>query len=227
MGSVVALIPARGGSKRLSGKNLTTVGGRSLVARAAEVAQGVTQISVVVVSTDEDAIAHEAEANGAGIDRRPEWLGADDTSTDEVVHDFLERHSEVSIVVVLQPTSPLRVADDVVECLEPVRSGMAQSTTSICLIDHPVEWIFDRCKDGRLDPILGWHRVVGRSQEARPAYRLTGAVYCVTREHMLGGGRLVGPGVLGIAVPAERSVDIDTALDLEVARALHRLSSAP
>jgi N-acylneuraminate cytidylyltransferase len=218
--ATLALVPARAGSKGLPGKNLAEVGGRTLIARAVDVAQRCEVVDRVIVSSDGDDILAEANRTGAEAERRPQHLAADDSTIEDVVLDLLTRVSAVDIVVVLQPTSPLRLPSDIAACV----AGLAEATTAatVTALSHPVEWTFRLGSGGRLEPILGWEGV-SRRQERPPAYQLNGAVYAARVAHLQAGGRLVGPETVGVVMPAERSVDIDTRYDLELARHLARV----
>ncbi len=222
--SVAALVPARGGSKGLPGKNLAEVGGLTLVERAVGVALATESIGEVVVTSDDDAILDAGERAGATRSRRPAELAGDATPTIDVVRHFLSDRPDVNTVVLLQPTSPLRNADDVRACLTALRS--APSAATVVGLDHPAEWTFRRDESGVLDPMMGWESMKRRRQDASPTFTLNGAVYAARADHLRSGGELVGPGTVGVVMPRERSVDIDDELDLEWARLLARRTGA-
>lgn len=213
----VALVPARGGSRGLPGKNLAEVAGRSLVGRAVDVARAVSAISEVVVSSDDDAILAEGARAGAVPLRRPAALAADDTPTLAVVADFLAGRADVDVLVVLQPTSPLRLPSDVAACLDAL--SPAPAAVTVAPAAHPAEWLL-RAGRGRLDPLLGWERLAARRQDAAPVFTLNGAVYAARAAHLRAGGPLVGPETVAVPMPAERSVDVDDAVGLALARLL-------
>jgi CMP-N,N'-diacetyllegionaminic acid synthase len=172
----------------------------------------------VVVSSDDDAILAEARACGAVADRRDPELAADDTPTLTVLQDHLERHPDVEVLVLLQPTSPLRQPQDVRACLDALAG--AERVVTVTPSEHPVQWTFRLTDDDRLDPVLGWDAVATRRQDTEPTYRLNGAVYVLRAEVIRRGDPLVGPGTAVVVMPPERSVDVDDELDLEVARLL-------
>lgn len=221
----VALVPARGGSKGLPGKNLATVGGVSLVGRAVRVARHVDEIDEVVVSSDDAGILAEGRAHGARAETRPEGLAGDEVMTLEVVRDFVFRNPDVDALVLLQPTSPLREASDVRRCLEALRS--CESTATVTPCEHPPAWSFRLTREGTLDPLLGWRAVSGRRQDAPATYRLNGAVYAVRSRHLREGGSLVGPETHAVIMPAERSVDVDDETGRVFADLLASSGSAP
>lgn len=188
-----------------------------MVRRAVEVARA-AGLDEVVVSSDDDAILAEALACGATPERRDPALAADDTPTLAVLRDHLARHPEVDVLVLLQPTSPLRAPQDIRACLDAL-SG-ADRVVTVTPSEHPVPWTFRVTGDDRLDPVLGWDAVATRRQDTESTYRLNGAVYALRAEVVRRGDPLVGPGTVAVVVPPERSVDIDGELDLEIARLL-------
>jgi CMP-N-acetylneuraminic acid synthetase len=214
----VAFIPARGGSKGLPGKNLELISGRSLLDRAIDVAKQVEAIDEIVVSSDDNTILQAARRSEAETDLRLADLASDNTSTLEVVLDFLERNKDFSSIVVLQPTSPLRSPTDVEACLEALSRAPAAAT--VTEIDHPTEWTFTVDGSNRLHPIQGWDRFVTRRQESQKAYKLNGAVYAADVGFLRAGNPLIGPQTVSVEMPRERSIDIDDWLDLEWARAV-------
>jgi CMP-N,N'-diacetyllegionaminic acid synthase len=214
----VAFIPARGGSKGIPRKNLAVIGGVSLVGRAIRLANRIPMIDEVVVSSDDEDILQEARAHGATIERRLATLAEDDTPTLDVLLDYLDRHPAVDVIVLLQPTSPLRTAADVTASLD--RLAEADSVVTVTALEHPPEWTFAVGEDGRLEPVNGWDALVGRRQEAPKRFRLNGAVYAVKADHLRSGGRLVDPQTVAVVMPEVRSLDIDSKFDLEVARLL-------
>jgi CMP-N,N'-diacetyllegionaminic acid synthase len=167
------------------------------------------------VSSDDDDILAEASASGAVPEQRSDALARDDTPTIEVLRDFLARRPEVEVLVVLQPTSPLRATVDVQACLDALATADSVATVTRC--EHPPEWSFRLTDEGRLQPVLGWDAVTSRRQDAAAAYRLNGAVYAVRAQRIRDGVGLVGPETAAVVMPPERSIDIDDELDLAVA----------
>lgn len=212
----LAVVPARGGSRGLPGKNLAQVGGRSLVARAVACARQLPTIDRIVVTSDASEILAEAERTGAEAWLRPAALADDEAPTLPVVLQVLDAVGDADRVVVLQPTSPLRSAWDVDSCLEKLRS--APSAVTVCPTSHPPQWMF-RVRDDRLVPVLGWEMPT-RRQDADAVYVLNGAVYAARAEHLRQGEGFLGPDTGVVLMPWERSIDVDDAIDLEIARTL-------
>lgn len=223
---VLVLIPARGGSKGLPGKNLRTVAGISLVGRAAWIGRRFLQdrglTGTVLIDTDSEEIAREAVRWGAEAPflRPPELAGDATPMIDNVLH-AIERlkktHGEYDAFVLLQPTSPLRNVDDVIACWKAYDPAIG-SVVAITRDDHPAEWTLRRADDG----VVSWAWAAtdpeGRRQDFPLGWRLTGAVY-VSSIASLKENRsfLIAGRTRGVGLPGERSVDVDTAQDLALA----------
>jgi CMP-N-acetylneuraminic acid synthetase len=218
-GSVLALIPARGGSKGLPGKNVRLLLGESLVSRAGAAARESGVVDRVIVSTDDDAVA--AEARRAGIDvpfMRPSSLAGDDTPMLPVIQhavDTLQAQGwRAEIVVLLQPTSPLRTPSHVRDAVTMLRETGADSVVSVVEVPrHMSPDYVMRIENGELRPFLEGGERVTRRQDARPAYVRDGTVYAFWRSTLERCGSLYGEHCLPLAVPAAMSITIDTAED--------------
>jgi CMP-N,N'-diacetyllegionaminic acid synthase len=221
---VLALIPARGGSKGLPRKNVLPLGGQPLIAWSVAAARGSRYVDRTVVSSDDAEIIAAARAAGAEIPFvRPAALAADDTPTLEVALHALDALEAVGPAVdylaLLQPTSPLRSAGDIDACLEACLREGAPSCVSVTRPDKSPYWMYTRDGRGRLRPLLPGPDISQR-QHLPIVYALNGAVY-VTRTDALRSRRaFVTEETLAWEMPPARSVDIDTDLDLKVAAAL-------
>lgn len=216
---VLFLIPARGGSRRVSGKNLRTVGGIPLVGRASRTARQAASATPggphsIVCSTDEPAIAETARSWGAEVPFvRPAALSSDTaTSVDVALHtlDMLERAGRsFRALVLVQPTSPLTEPADLVAAIERFDAdgaGVMSVATS-----HPASWHLERGPAGASTTV-----------DADGAdHLMTGAFYVIAPDELRSTRRFVTPGLTrGHAVPAARSIDIDDEAELTVAQAL-------
>ena len=218
--TVLAVIPARGGSKGVPGKNLRTVGGRSLVARAVGAARAAASVDRVVVSTDDPAIAREAEASGAVVVVRPAELATDEAASESALLHALEVAGDgVDVLVFVQATSPFVDPDDLDAAVARVRSGEADVV--FAAIATPVFlWAPSD------EPSGGWagvnhdaaHRP--RRQELPPQVAETGAFYVLDAA----GFRAARHRFFGRVEPAvidERlALEIDTEQQLRLADAL-------
>ncbi len=229
----LAIIPARGGSKGLPGKNLQTVGGESLVYRAARAAIESRRCGRVVCSTDDDAIAAEAIRAGADVPfRRPAELAGDTATSLAVVQHAVarvegERGRPVDLVCLVEPTTPLRTAGDIRRAVDLLLTAepAADSAVSVCRVSdaHPA-WL-RAIVDGELIPyfpeLAEPHRRQGLDQHPIP-YRRNGAVYVTRRDVVMTRDSLYGRRCLAYEMPPERSINIDTPMDLICARAVWR-----
>lgn len=213
--SVLAVVPARGGSKGVPGKNVRPLAGKPLIAWTIDEARRSALIDRLVVSSDDEGILAVARDRGAETPFvRPAALAQDDTPGVLPVLHALEMLPGFDIVVLLQPTSPLRSVADIDECLR-VLAANGGSVTTVTENAKSPYWTY-RLGDGdRLQPILTDGGDVVRRQDAPRTYALNGAVYAVDVDWLLAERLMVKAGLtVGVRMPHERSVDIDTELDL-------------
>jgi N-acylneuraminate cytidylyltransferase len=213
---VVAVVPARGGSVGFPGKNLAAFLGRPLVAVAVGV--GLASADRVLVSTDDGDIGRVAVAAGAELVRRPAALaGPDSRTVDAVRHAIDDRElPDDTIVVLLQPTSPLRTAADVEECLRLHGNRPTGSVVQVAAQDHH-PWKSCVLVDGTLRPVRDWADLEAPRQSLAPALRPTGGVYVVGAGDLRAQNRFFVPEVLGQVIPAARSIDVDSPHELAAA----------
>ena len=210
---VLAVIPARGGSKGVPGKNIRKVGGKPLIAWTIEAAHAARQVDRTIVSSDDAAIIEAARAHGADVPYVREARLADDkTPTMEVVLDALERCPGYAWVVLLQPTSPLRTGGDIDRAIETCIQRKAPSCVSVSLARESPYWMYNLGEDGRLNPLLA-QRMPTRRQELPAVYALNGAIYVARADWLARGRKFVGEETVAYEMPHERSLDIDTESD--------------
>lgn len=228
MGRTVAIVPARGGSKGLLRKNLRDLAGKPLIAWTIAAALAARGVDRLVVSTEDAEIADVARALGAEIVARPAALAQDDTPTLPVLRHALDTLGEApDAVLTLQPTSPLRTAAHIEAALAAFyadpRADSLVSTVEVPHVFHPRS-VMKRGAEGYLVPYLDEAQPY-RRQDKEPVFARNGAAIYVTRTARLAeyvfGGRLVG-----FAMDAQSSLDIDTAEDLAHAEAILRARGA-
>lgn len=199
--NVLAIIPARAGSKRVPRKNVREVGGRPLIAWTIEQARASKRITRLVVSTDDPEVMAIARGLDVEVLERPANLCDDKASSSTAVHHALHG-IEADLVVLLQPTSPLRSTSDIDNCIYLAAKEGAPVVT-VCLAEAKPETMFSICDGGKL-----------RGLEHRdPLYKLNGAVYAAPVRDFLEGG-FVQKKTIAHAMPADRSLDIDTETDM-------------
>ena len=181
---VIAVIPARRGSKRLPGKNLMRVGGRSLLERAIESGLRAETVDRVIVSTDDPAVRDACKGLDVVVLGRSEFLSTDTACTVDVVRDVFRKLGIPGVVILLQPTSPFREACDIDEAVRLLqRHPDTPSVATAYALGHPVEWSFE-VTDGEMTPTFGWDKFGRRSQDLPGRYVLNGSVYAARGDHV-------------------------------------------
>jgi CMP-N,N'-diacetyllegionaminic acid synthase len=214
---VLGLIPARGGSKGLPGKNIHVIGGKPLIAWTIEAARKSAYLDRLVLSSDADEIMNCAREFGCDVPFRREPALATDTATSiDVVLDALVRCPGFDWVVLLQPTSPLRTAQDIDATLERCFALNAPAGVTVSLAQESPYWMYTLHADGQLSNIMG-AASASRRQDLPPAYILNGAVYAADTKWIVQSGTFMSDRTVGHLMPNERSVDIDDLADVVVA----------
>lgn len=215
---VIAVIPARGGSKRLPDKNILPLHGTPLIVYSIKAALMCRLVDTVVVSTDTDEIAKIAVDTGAEVDMRSENLSTDTATTINVLKDLLTRFDSYNICVTLQPTSPLRTFDDITNSLELFEKMNADSVISVCKAEHPPHWINTIGRNGEMDNFQQGEIKSKRSQEFGDYFILNGAIYCNCVKRLLKSNSFIfKSNCYAYVMPSNKSVDIDTIEDFELA----------
>ncbi|MGH8380616.1 cytidylyltransferase domain-containing protein [Pseudomonas sp.] len=219
---ILGIVPARGGSKRLPGKNIKVLGGRPLIAWTIEAALQSQVIGDVVVSTDDPAIAKVATQYGGTVPGlRPEHLATDTaTSVDVVIHvldEYEAVHGSVDGVMLLQPTSPFRSAESIRRAVSLFQADVSRPVVSVCAASTHPAWCF-RLESDSMEPFLGWEHLSRRSQDLESAFTLSGSIYLVAPSVLREQRRFVCPGTVPLVVAENcESLDIDTPEDWDVA----------
>lgn len=219
------IIPARGGSKGIPHKNIKPLAGRPLIAYSIDVARELCpEQNRIILSTDDPAIADTARGLGLTVDyMRPADLATDSAGSREVMLDAMDwadaRGIAYDCVVLLQPTSPLRTADDVRAALELYTPQVDMVVSVELAACNPYYNCFETDADGFLHISKGDGQLT-RRQDAPPAWTYNGAVYVINPQSL----RAMPMGSFGRRVPspmpAERSIDLDTPRDWAVAEAI-------
>ena len=222
---VLALIPARGGSRRLPGKNLLKLCGEPITVWSIKAAQQSKYVDRIVVSTDSDEIAEVARAAGADVPfMRPNYLASDTASSLGVVKHALNELNQkgqcYEFIVLLQPTSPLRTSKHIDESFELLQSKDADAIVGVTELDHPIE-LTNRLPDDL--SMKGFFTTDShlRSQDFPKRYRVNGAIYLVRVESLIKENTIfLSDRIYAYKMDREVSVDIDTPYDLRLADAL-------
>ena len=221
---ICAIIPARGGSKGMPRKNVRLLAGKPLIYYTINEAKKSKYLGRLIVSTEDEEIAEVAKEYGAEVVPRPVELAQDDTPSLPVYQQVIKHLEEVGnfhpdVIVILQPTSPLRTVEDIDGVIEKFLKISCDSVISVCEVEHPPEWMYVLEGD-KLKPLIKGGRRVTWRQDALRSYRLNGAVYVTNRDIIMRQNRIMGDDTRAYIMAHERSIDIDTELDFKLAEVL-------
>ncbi|HWM90773.1 MAG TPA: acylneuraminate cytidylyltransferase family protein [Thermoanaerobaculia bacterium] len=224
---VLGIIPARGGSKGIPGKNVRPLGGKPLLAWTAEAALSARRLSRVVLSTDDGGIAEVGRGCGLEVPfLRPAELAMDDTPTlpvlQHVVAELEGKGDRFDAVCLLQPTSPFRRPEDIDGCVDLLEKDGLDAVVSVLPVppEHNPHWVYFRGADGLLRLATGEDQPIPRRQELPPAFHRDGAVYVTRRDVLMEGNSLYGRRLGGYPADPWWSVNLDTPSDWERAERL-------
>lgn len=221
--SILAVVPARGGSKGIKLKNIREVGGVPMVARVGEIIAQIPSIDRSIVSTDFEDIAEVARNSGLGVPfMRPPELSGDLVSDLEVLtHSLKEMETldkrEYDVVLMLQPTSPLRKAEHVIKTIEKLIIGQFDAVWTVSETDsksHPLKQL--TFQDDFLDYYDGEGVKIIARQQLKPVYHRNGAAYAITRECLLDQKSIKGKKCSAVVIK-EPMISIDTEFDIKLA----------
>jgi len=195
--------------------------GKPLIAWTIEAAGRCADITDIFVSTEDVEIATVARSLGCAVLPRPAELAEDNTTSVAVALQVLRTAGKVfDLLVLLQPTSPLRKTEDIIACIRKCGPGRAPACVSVVRATESPSWMFTQTPSGSLEPVVPRHLIPLRRQDLPPAFFLNGAVYVAQPSWLELHQTFLGPGVHGYEMPAERSLDIDTLADFAAAEAL-------
>lgn len=217
----IAIIPARGGSKRLPGKNMVPFLGKPMISHTIGAAMHTGVFQRVVVSTEDPNIEKTARRFGAQVHRRPPWLATDQAQVVEVCLQFLQQeHAEgrqYDILCCLYATAPLRNADDIRCTVRLVEQGECDFAMAVTEYYYPPHQALRESDSGFLEPM--WPEIVNLQSQALPRMLIdNGSTYAVSVPVFLEVRSFYGPRLKGYRMPRDRSVDIDLKEDLELAQ---------
>ena len=225
-GKLLALITARGGSKRLPKKNILKLANKPLIAWTIEASLKSPYIDEVIVSTDDVEIAEISRSYGADVPfiRPPELATENASSIDVLKHAVLtlknlDRHFDY--LILLQPTSPLRKATHINEAIQLYVDKKAKVVISVCEVSHPIEWAGLLPDDLSMDDFFSQELQGKRVQDLPQRYRPNGAFYIINiHEFLKHNSIMLKEGSYGFIMDREDSVDIDNHIDFKFAEFL-------
>ena len=210
----LAIIPARGGSKRLPRKNILDLCGKPLISWSIEAALKSKYISKVVVSSDDEEILNISSNFGADIIKRPYELANDTATTFDAIKHTINNLEKYDYIVLLQPTSPLRNEKHIDEAIELLEEKQADGIVSVCEMDHSPLWSNTLPEDGNMRGFLREEILNKRSQDLEKYYRLNGAVYiCKTDKLLENKSFFLKDNIFAYIMDRKSSIDIDEEID--------------
>lgn len=224
---VLGLIPARGGSKGVPGKNIKLLAGRPLIDYTTRAAMAARRLSRVIVSTEDEAIAEAGRRAGIEVPfLRPPELANDSAPMLPVVQHavrFLEDAGDhFDAVCLLQPTNPFRKPEDIDACIDLLEERNADAV--VAMLPVPTEfnphWVYEAGDDGWLHLSTGEQSPITRRQELPPAFHREGSIYVTRTRVLMELNSLFGTRLLGYVVTSGLSVNIDTSQDWERAEVI-------
>lgn len=216
MHKILAVIPARGGSKGMPRKNIREIGGRPLLAWTIEEAKKSKYIQRLILSSEDDEIINIAKKYGCDVPFvRPKELATDDAaSVDTILHAINECRG-YDYVVLLQPTSPLRTVEDIDGCIELVLKEKADFSVTVTEPENSPYWMYT-LENGNLKALIEQDNFATRRQDLPKAYALNGAVYVANVEALFEQKTFLTETTKAYIMPYNRSFDIDTEIDFKI-----------
>ena len=213
---IVSIIPARFGSKGLPRKNIKLLAGKPLIAYSIEAALESKTIEKIVISTDDRQVMDISNSYGVEVIKRPKELSRDESPTINVIFHALEvlktENYKTDVILLLQPTSPLRTAEDIDDSIRLYLESHCESVISVCEFEHSPYWSF-KIEGGYLRPLFGAEALKRRRQDLEMAYVPNGALFISIPENLRKYDGFYCPGTIPYIMPPERSIDIDNEVD--------------
>ena len=223
---ILAIIPARGGSKGIKDKNIKLLNRKPLIYYSIHEALESNIIQEIIVNTDSEKIASVSKKYGANIPfLRSKELATDEASTVDVIESTLNYYEQRNInfdyFILLQPTSPLRTREDILRAFEILEQKNAKSIVSVCEAEHSPFLMNTLDNDLKMDNFIKRENNT-RRQDFDKYYRLNGAIYISEVKNFLESKTFYGEGSYAYIMPNNRSVDIDNEIDLKLAEIIMR-----
>lgn len=218
---VLGIIPARGGSKSIPQKNIRLLAEKPLIAHTIEITQKCDILNRTIISTDDNEIAEVARKYGGDVPfMRPKELAMDDTPMIPVLQhavSFVENEEKihVDVIVLLDPTSPLRRVRDVEACINKLLNSDVDSVVTVCEVEHNPYFVMMELANDKLVPLIKNDTEISRRQDAPDVYRLNAAVYAIKRDVLMNESKIITDNTMAVMMPQDLSAHIDHAIDFE------------
>ncbi|UTJ07338.1 cytidylyltransferase domain-containing protein [Arcobacter roscoffensis] len=215
----LGIIPARGGSKRLPGKNVLDLCGKPLIAWTIEEGLNSKYIDKVVVSSDDDVILEISKKFEAETMKRPDEFASDTASTFDVIKHTISNLERYDYIVLLQPTSPLRNEKHINEAIELLENKNADAIISVCEMEHSPLWSNTLNEGLSMQDFLRKEVLNKRSQDLEKYYRLNGAIYiCKTTKLLEEKSFFLKENIYAYKMDRKSSIDIDEEIDFKIVK---------
>jgi len=218
---ILAIIPARGGSKRLPRKNILDLNGKALIAHTIEAGLNSKYIDKVVVSSDDSEILDISKKYGADTLKRPLELATDRATTFDAIKHTIDNFNEYDYIMLLQPTSPLRNENHIDSSIELLDSKNADAVISVCEMEHSPLWSNSLDETLSMKNFLKDEVLNKRSQDLDKYYRINGAIYICEKSKLLENrGFFIKNNIFAYIMDRKYSIDIDEKIDFDMATLL-------
>lgn len=222
---ITAVIPARGGSKRLKNKNRLILNGKPLIGWTIEAALQSEAFENIIVSSDDEDILDIASHYNVEIHHRSKSLASDTASPIALAKHLYETQALEGDLCWLQPTSPLRTAHHIKAAISNFKEYSGPSLVSVCLTDHSPLWAGELSENGLFIPLSNASHITTRSQDHPVFYRLNGAIYIAEKEQIFKENTFVNQNTKAFIMDRQSSVDIDDELDFMYATVILQTKS--
>lgn len=214
---ILAIIPARGGSKGVPRKNIRELAGKPLIAWTINEAKKSNYITQTILTSEDPEIIEVAKQYGCEVPFvRPLALAQDDTPGIDPVLHAIEQCPGFDYVVLLQPTSPLRTVEDIDGCIEKALQYQADFCVSVTEPEKSPYWMYQINDNEVMEPLLELDNLPSRRQKLQKVYALNGAVYVAKIEKLKEKKTFLPPKTLAFIMEKEHSIDIDTEWDFNI-----------
>jgi len=215
--SFLAIIPARGGSKRLPRKNILDLNGKPMIAYSIEAGLKSKYIDKVVVTSDDNEILNISEKYGADIISRPNYLASDTATSFDAIKHTLENIEKYDYIILLQPTSPLRTSKQINEAIELLDKKGADAIVSVSEMEHSPLWSNILDDSLNMESFLKDEVLNKRSQDLDTYYRLNGAIYiCKISKFLKENTFFIKNSIFAYKMDRNSSIDIDEKIDFDL-----------
>ena len=225
---VLAVIPARAGSKRLPNKNILMLNEKPLLAWSIEAGLKSKYVDRVIVSTDEIGISEIAKDWGAEVPflRPPELSNDTATTVDTILHAINQTEKEnekFDYILLLQPTSPLRTSAHIDDSIELLIERSADSVIGVTKVSHPIEWTNTLPENLSMDNFISRDAYFTRSQDFTQRYQINGAIYFIKKSKLIESGRMISDDQsIAYIMDRHSSIDIDDEFDFLLAETVFK-----